>query len=168
MVLTHTRRTFEEVLRYLQSGNLSEECADYLKYKCEGAINILHMSSLIYNIPATFINQAVEIFFMVEETLREIQQNSQSNVVHLEKIFSGFPGRPAFNIPREILEMFVENKFNVRAMASMLEVSESKVKRRLRTNGISISYQYANLSKADLDTIVLDILQQFQKGATSV
>ena len=64
--------------------------------------------------------------------------------------------------------MFVENKFNVSAMASMLEVSESKVKRRLRTNGISISYQYANLSKADLDTIVLDILQQFQKGATSV
>jgi len=41
---------------------------------------------------------------MVEETLREIQQNSQSNVVHLEKIFSGFPGHPAFNIPREVLE----------------------------------------------------------------
>jgi len=58
-------------------------------------------------------------------------------VVHLEKIFSGFPGRPAFNIPREVLEMFVENKFNVSAMASMLEVSESTVKRRLRTNEIS-------------------------------
>jgi len=58
-------------------------------------------------------------------------------VVHLEKIFSGFPGRPAFNIPREVLEMFVENKFNVSVMASMLEVSESTVKRRLRTNGIS-------------------------------
>ena len=65
---------------------------------------------------------------MVEETLREIQQNSQSNVVHLEKIFSGFPGRPAFNIPREVLEMLIENTFNV---------SESMVKRRLRTNGIS-------------------------------
>jgi len=33
--------------------------------------------------------------------------------------------------------MFVENKFNVSAMASMQEVSESTVKRRLRTNGIS-------------------------------
>mgnify|MGYP001795958792 CR=1 FL=1 len=56
MVLTHTRRTFEEVLRYTQSGNLSEECADYLTYKCERAIIILHMASLIYNIPASLIN----------------------------------------------------------------------------------------------------------------
>ena len=79
-----------------------------MKYKCAGAINILHMSSLIYNIPATFIDQAEEIFFMVEDTLREIQQNSQSNVVHLENIFSGFPGRPGFNIPMEVLEMFNE------------------------------------------------------------
>ena len=43
MVLTHTRRTFEEDLRYVQNGNLSEEYANYLKYKCEGAINILHI-----------------------------------------------------------------------------------------------------------------------------
>ena len=33
MVLTYTRRTFEEVLRYVETGNLSDECADFLKYK---------------------------------------------------------------------------------------------------------------------------------------
>ena len=43
MVLTHKRRMFEEVLRYVQSENLSEECANYLKYKCEGAISVLHI-----------------------------------------------------------------------------------------------------------------------------
>jgi len=48
MVLTHTRRTFEEALRYVQSGNLSEERANSLKYKCEGAINILHIISQLH------------------------------------------------------------------------------------------------------------------------
>ena len=78
--------------------------------------------------------------------MREFQQNSQSSVVHLEHLFSGSPGRPAFNIPREVLEMFVKNKFNVSAMASMLEVSESTVKRRLRKNGTSIFTQCANFN----------------------
>ena len=88
MVLAYTRRTFEEVLRYVETGNLSDECADFLKYKWEGAFNILHMSwSHIYNIPATFIDQAAEIFFMVKETLREIQQNRQSNMVHFNRTY---------------------------------------------------------------------------------
>lgn len=164
MVLTHTRRTFQEVLRYVQSGNLSEECADYLQYKCERAINILNMSSLIYNIPVTFVNQAEEIFIMVEEALREIQQSSLSIAFHIESVFSDSPGRPAFNIPREVLDMFVENKFNISAMARMLKVGEPTVKRQLRVNGISISSQYANLSESELDTIVLSILQQFPKS----
>ena len=108
-----------------------------MKYKCEGAISVLHISSLIYNIAATFIVQAEEIFFMVGETLTEIQQNTQSNVVHLENIFSGSPGPPAFNIPREVLEMFVENKFNVSAMASMLEVNQ-----QWKDNSIETEYQF--------------------------
>ena len=41
------------------------DCADYLKYKCEGAINILHVSSPICNIPAKSIDQADEVFSTV-------------------------------------------------------------------------------------------------------
>ena len=47
---------------------------------------------------------------------------------------------------------------------SMLEVSESTVKRRLHRHRMSISSRYANLSEADLDTIVMDIIQQFPKS----
>ena len=47
----------------------------------------------------------------------------------------------AFHIPKEVLEMFVENKFSINAMARMLEVSESTVKRRLCSFGISIFLQ---------------------------
>ena len=154
----------QEVLRFIQSGNLSDKCADYVQYKCEGAISILNISSLIYNIPVTFVDQAEEIFIMVEEALREIQQISQSSAFHIENAFSGSPGYPALNDPREVLKMSVENKCNVSTMACMLKVSESTVRRWLRSNGISISSQYANLSKGDLDTIVVGILQQFPKS----
>ena len=106
----------------------------------------------------TFVDQAEEIFIMVEEALREIQQISQSSAFHIENAFSGSPGYPALNDPREVLKMSVENKCNVSTMACMLKVSESTVRRWLRSNGISISSQYANLSKGDLDTIVLGIL----------
>ena len=164
MVLTHTKRMLQEVLRFIQSGNLTDKCADYVQYKCEGAIIILNISSLNYNIPVTFVDQAEEIFIMVEEALREIQQISQSSAFHIENAFSGSPGYPALNDPREVLKMSVENKCNVSTMACMLKVSESTVRRWLRSNGISISSQYANLSKGDLDTILLGILQQFPKS----
>ena len=114
MVLTHTKRMLQEVLRFIQSGNISDKCADYLQYKCEGAISILNISSLIYNIPVTFVDQAEEIFIMVEEALREIQQISQSSAFHIENAFSGSPRYPALNDPREVLKMSVENKCNVK------------------------------------------------------
>lgn len=91
MVLTHTKRMLQEVLRFIQSGNISDKCADYVQYKWEGAISILNISSLIYNIPVTFVDQAEEIFIMVEEALREIQKTSQSSAFHIENAFSGSP-----------------------------------------------------------------------------
>ena len=43
--------------------------------------------------------------------------------------------------------MFVESKFSISAMARMLEVSESTVKRRLYSFEISISSKYADSSE---------------------
>ncbi len=80
-----------------------------------------------------------------------------------QQAINGSPSRPAFNIPKEILEMFIENKFTVSAVAKMLNVSESTVKRRLQNFGLSISSKYANLRQQDLDNIVKEILEQFPK-----
>ena len=163
MVLDHARRTFQEIFRYVNNGDLSEESVDYLRYKSEEALNILQMSCLVYNIPSSLIDQAQDIYVTLEEAWKEFQCGTSSNTVRLEHVFSGSPGRPAFHIPKEVLEMFVENKFSINAMARMLEVSESTVKRRLYSCGISISSKYADLSEEELDTIVLQILQQFPK-----
>lgn len=157
------RRTFQEVLRCVDSNNLSEECFDYLRYKCEGAINILQLSVHVYNIPATFIDQAGDVLRTLENAWEEVQQGGYSNTTQLDNIFTGSPGRPAFNIPKEVLEMFVENKFTISAMARMLEVSQSTIKRRLHCYGMSISSEYADLTEEALDGIVLQILEQFPK-----
>ena len=55
----------------MQSEILSNDCADYLKYKCEEAIHILHVSSLICNIPAKSIDQAEEVFSTVTGDFKE-------------------------------------------------------------------------------------------------
>ena len=81
----------------------------------------------------------------------------------IEHVLRDSPGRPAFSIPRQVLEWFVENRFNVSAMVSVLKVCELTVKRLLCNYEISIYWQYSNLSEADLDAMVMDIIQQVPK-----
>ena len=128
------------------------------------AINILLLSVHVYNIPATFIDQAEDVLRILEDAGKKYSKVAfRSNTAQLGNIFTGSPGRPAFNIPKEVLEMFVENKFTISAMARMLEVSQSTIKRRLHCYGMSISSEYADLTEEALDGIVLQILQQFPK-----
>ena len=138
MVLDYARRTFQEIFRYVNNSDLSEESVNYLRYKCEVALNtyILQMSCLVYNIPSSLIDQVQDIYITLEEAWKEFPCGTCSNTVRLEHVISGSPGPPAFHIPKEVLEMFVENKFSINAMARMLEVSESTVKRRLYSFGI--------------------------------
>ena len=100
---------------------------------------------------------------MIEDIVRESIQNYQAHAVQLQITFSGCPGSPAFNLPIQgiFLRRFVENKFSVSAMASML-----KSVNRLWTVNFKkwISSQYANLSEYSLDSIVMEILQQFAKS----
>ena len=73
MVLDHARRTFQEIFRYVNNGDLSEESVDYLRYKSEEALNILQMSCLVYNIPSSLIDQAQDIYVTLEEAWKEFQ-----------------------------------------------------------------------------------------------
>ena len=59
MVLDHARRTFQEIFRYVNNGDLSKESVGYLRYiKCEVALYILQqMSCLAFNILSSLIIQ---------------------------------------------------------------------------------------------------------------
>ena len=73
MVLDHARRTFQEIFRYVNNGDLSEESVEYLRYKSEVALNILQMSCLVYDIPSSLIDQEQDIYVTLEEAWKEFQ-----------------------------------------------------------------------------------------------
>ena len=154
------RKILQDILQIINDG-LNTECVDYIQYKCEGVIGITQLASLVYDIPNSLVHELEEFMYNVSDIWSEYGGTTSHQ--QLESIFTGSPGRPAFNIPKEILEMFIENKFTVSAMAKMLNVSESTVKRRLQNFGLSISSKYANLRQQDLDNIVKEILEQFPK-----
>ncbi|XP_052280908.1 uncharacterized protein LOC127878424 [Dreissena polymorpha] len=66
-------------------------------------------------------------------------------------------GRQLYVISREQLEYLVEAGFKRRAIASLLHVSDSVIKRRLRTYGISIRGRYSIISNEELDNLVREI-----------
>ena len=54
-----------------------------------------------------------------------------------ETIFTGMPGRPKFNIPKEQLEFLIEQHFSTPAVADILGFSRRTVVRRSREFGLS-------------------------------
>ena len=57
---------------------------------------------------------------------------------HPLKVFSGYKGRPRYEIPYQQLELFLEYKFSLKMMEQMLGVSVKTVGRRLKELGLSI------------------------------
>ena len=157
IVIVYKYKKENNILQIIYDG-LNTECGYYMQYKCEGVIGITQLASPVYD---TLNSLVCDLDFMcnINDILKEYDSTSHQQ---LESIFTGFRGRPAFSIPKEILEMF-SNKFTISAMAKMLNVSDSTVKRRIQNDGLSISSKYANLGQQDLDNIVKEILEQFPK-----
>ena len=160
--MSHLKKTLQDILQIMNNG-LNTECVDYIYYKRGGGgvIAIAQLASLVYDIPNSLVWALEDFMPNVGEIWKEYDDNTSHH--QLEIIFTGSPGRPAFNIPKEILEMFIENKFTITAMAKMLNVSESTVKRRVKNYGLSILSKYANLTQQELDNVVKKILEQFPK-----
>ena len=76
-------------------------------------------------------------------------------------MFTGMPGRPKFNIPKEQLGFLIEQHFSTPTVADILGVSRRTVVRRLREFGLSCRAVYSSMSDEQLDTIMLSILAEF-------
>ena len=76
-------------------------------------------------------------------------------------MFTGMPGRPKFNIPKEQLGFLIEQHFSTPAVADILGVSRRTVVRRLREFGLSCRAVYSLMSDEQLDKIMLSILAEF-------
>ena len=76
------------------------------------------------------------------------------------KLKKFFKGRPAFLITDAQLQMYIENGFTVPQIATLLSVSKSTIRRRLRKFGISINQSY-NLTDDQLDLKIKDLISKF-------
>ena len=74
---------------------------------------------------------------------------------------TGKPGRPAYHITENQLHFLVSSGFNVPQMASLLNVGERTIERRLHDFKISMVTSFSLISNDELDPIVRDIINEF-------
>ena len=90
----------------------------------------------------------------VRECLLEctcVSENEGGHVLHsdyravAERQFTVRRGRPRYEVTKEQLEFFVERRFSVSEMASLLNVSPRTVERRLNEFGLSLRNNYSDI-----------------------
>lgn len=74
---------------------------------------------------------------------------------------SGCRGRPAYDIPVDAIQFFVQNFFKVKDIAAVFGTSERTIKRRMSEQGISIANSYSNLSDEELQGRVHSIIEEY-------
>ena len=92
------------------------------------------------------------------ESMTEKKSTESYKSPKLKKIFKG---RPAFLITDAQLQTYIENGFTVPQIATMLSVSKSTIRRRLRKFGISINQSYSNLTDDQLGLKIKDLISKF-------
>ena len=71
-------------------------------------------------------------------------------------VCSGTPGRPAFHISKEQLEMLLKARFSVPCIAELLCASSRTIERRMQEYGLSVRAFYTEIQDCQLDYIVRD------------
>ena len=92
-----------------------------------------------------------------------IRRNEESSHVHNNRpmIVTGNEGRPKIYISRNQLEYFLEKGFKGSDIARMLSVSNKTIYRRLQEFELPVRASYSDITEAELDAIILDILHNF-------
>ena len=93
-----------------------------------------------------------------------IRRNEESSHVHNNRpmIVTGNKGRPKIYISRNHLDYFLEKLgFKGNDIAMMLSVSNKTIYRRLQEFELPVRTSYSDISEAELDAIILDILHNF-------
>lgn len=99
-------------------------------------------------------NRLMNITFTPEAEVIPVKSLTVQNV-------SG-AGRPAFDIPKETLKLYLNYRFTNATIAQMLGVSAKTVSRRLREFGLREEIpKYTDISNEELDKIVSEIYKDF-------
>ena len=100
-----------------------------------------------------------EELFNLVSSARSVLHEKQGRLIVVR---SGTPGRPAFHISKEQLEMFLKARFSVPCIAELLYVSSRTIERRMQEYGLSVRIFYTEIQDCQLDDH--DIVRDTKRG----
>lgn len=133
--LARCARTVCSVSRALAGGVTGQE-VDYAVLQIDSVMrNILRLEGLLSGLDGwdQAISSLQDMLSLFRQLLLSVQSSYQEESCFQTRTqLSGQRGRPRYNITLEQLEFFIDCGFTVRAMASMLHVSDTTIHRRMR------------------------------------
>ena len=141
-------------IQFLET-DINEEAVDF---RCDLEVTIEMMEQLADIDSSSEVTTCCQLLCDCLELLSE-KMNAQHTIINLETCSTN--GRPSYFIPRQFLEYWLAHGFTVFQMSTLLCVSQSTVKRRLRIFDLKVGDTYSDLSNEELGNIVKELIQNF-------
>ena len=146
-----------DIQRRFARGSHDVDGLDYILFRLDWVINILVRYSCAEVIDPRVINLLREV--------RDTMTASQCMNSHTTgTVFTGVQGRPKFNIPKELLQFLVKQRFSTPAIADILGVGRRTVEGRLHDFGVCCRAVYSSMS--DEHRILAEFLETGYKRTT--
>lgn len=127
-------------------------------------VELVYRELLVKEASGQLQEGSMEVLRLIEEAYRLIgkeMESYQSMPSVASVILDGSVGRPRFAIPHHQVEYLINAHFTVPQISSLLGVSPSTIRRRMRECNITIRNTYSNISDAELDGLIATTQQQF-------
>jgi len=154
------KRFLFDLLSQLESHSFRQDQFDSITFRLDWFLGVLERYSHSKPENDDVINSLVDKLQKVKNIMVQLDKDIYMGYSP-NKVFSGYRGRPSFDIPKEQLEMFLEYNFSVPQITEMLGVSLSTVNRRLRDYDLSVTQTYSIISNTELDEITQQLVSEF-------
>ena len=90
----------------------------------------------------------------LQNVMAMLEDSGQEVGLPVFRFFSGSRGRPRLELSSTVLEYMIGNRFSVRQISNLLNVSSSSIRRYMNLYGITVRSTYSSMSDQQLDSIV--------------
>ena len=157
LLQSHLKSIIKKAIDEAPVSALDETKIHSFHSRLSNILQIIRRCNKLCQLDELILNNVKKADSILESMIEKKSAESYKSP-NLKKIFKG---RPAFLITDAQLQMYIENGFTVPQIATMLSISKSTIRRRLRKFGISINQSYSNLTDDQLDLKIKDLISKF-------
>ena len=139
----------------INAGRLEElqRCelvSDALRRDCDAAmVDVAVVSRRLHHFSQLYSDRAAE--------LQDEQCSPDSASIQCRVSRNGRPGRPAVIVPKDLIEILLEQGYSYASIAKMLGISYRTLLRRRVEHQLPLGRLYSEVSDNDLDSLVREI-----------